>query len=149
MFPAEGICQSLVDRYNAISRAELEQVRDFIVLHYHANQRDEPMWKACREMELPASLTQRIEQFRERAHAWQGEDELFRVDSWTHVMLGQGITPRQHHPLARGLADADMRRLFDGIRQPIDRLVATMPSHQQFIEQYCKADSSVWAGRRN
>jgi tryptophan halogenase len=64
-------------------------------------------------------------------------------------MLGQGITPRQHHPLARGLADADMRRLFDGIRQPIDSLVATMPSHQQFIEQYCKADSSVWAGRRN
>jgi tryptophan halogenase len=42
-----------------------------------------------------------------------------------------------------------MRRLFDGIRQPIDSLVATMPSHQQFIEQYCKADSSVWAGRRN
>ena len=149
MFPAEGICQSLVERYNAISRAELEQVRDFIILHYHANRRDEPMWKACREMELPASLAQRIEQFRERAHAWQGEDELFRVDSWTHVMLGQGITPRQHHPLARGLADADMRRLFDGIRQPIDKLVATMPSHQQFIEQYCKADSSVWAGKRN
>jgi tryptophan halogenase len=149
MFPAEGICPSLVEHYNTISRAELEQVRDFIVLHYHASRRDEPMWKACREMALPASLAQRIEQFRERAHAWQGEDELFRVDSWTHVMLGQGITPRQHHPLARGLADADMRRLFDGIRQPIDKLVAAMPSHQQFIEQYCKADASVWAGRRN
>ena len=114
-----------MDRYNEISRAEMEHVRDFIILHYHANQRDEPMWKQCREMTLPDSLAHRIAQFRERAHAWQGEDELFRLDSWTHVMLGQGIVPQQHHPLARGLADDDMRRLFDTIRQPIGRAVAT------------------------
>ena len=144
LFPAEGIEPSLVDRYNAISQAELEHVRDFIILHYHANQRDEPMWKQCREMALPPSLAPRIEEFRERAHAWQGEDELFRLDSWTHVMLGQGIVPRQPHPLARGLGDADMQRFLGGIRQPIDQLVARMPSHQQFVEQYCKADPSVW-----
>lgn len=144
LFPADGIDPSLVDRYNAISRAELEHVRDFIVLHYHANQRDEPLWRECREMALPPSLAPRIAEFRERAHAWQGEDELFRLDSWTHVMLGQGIRPRQSHPLARGLGDADMQRFLAGIRQPIDQLVARMPSHQQFLDAYCKADPSVW-----
>ena len=28
----------------------MERVRDFIILHYWANMRDEPFWTACREM---------------------------------------------------------------------------------------------------
>jgi tryptophan halogenase len=147
MFPFDGIAPSLVDLYNDISRAEMEHVRDFIILHYHANERDEPMWKQCREMDLPESLAIRLHAWRERAHAWQGADELFRVDSWTHVMLGQGLVPQQHHPLARALSDADMRKLLDSIRQPIGRAVAQMPPQQDFIERYCKAPAEVWEGR--
>ena len=148
LFPSEGIAPSQVDIYNDISRAEMEHVRDFIILHYHANQRDEPLWKQCREMELPESLAVRLRAWRERAHAWQGSDELFRVDSWTHVLLGQGIVPEQHHPLTRGLSDQDLRRLLDSIRQPIDGAVKVMPTHQQFLDSYCKADPSVWGARR-
>lgn len=148
LFPFDGIAPSLVDLYNDTSRIEMEHVRDFIILHYHANQRDEPMWKRCREMELPESLAIRLRAWRERAHAWQGAEELFRVDSWTHVMLGQGIVPAQHHPLARALPDAQMRRLFDSIRQPVEQAVAQMPSQQDFIERYCKAAPEVWMAKR-
>jgi tryptophan halogenase len=147
-FPADGISQSLVDIYNATGRAEMEHVRDFIILHYHANQRDEAMWKQCREMEVPDSLAIRLRAWRERAHAWQGANELFRVDSWTHVMLGQGIVPEQHHPLSAGLSDADMRKLLPAIRQPIDQAVARMPSQQEFIDRYCKAAPEVWGAMR-
>ena len=147
-FPFDGIPQSLVDLYNATGRAEMEHVRDFIILHYHANQRDEPMWQQCRQMEVPDSLAIRLRAWRERAHAWQGANELFRVDSWTHVMLGQGLIPEQHHPLSRGLSDEDMRRLLPAIRKPIDEAVARMPSQQEFIDQYCKAAPEVWATRR-
>ena len=147
MFPFDGIAPSLVDIYNETSRAEMEHVRDFIILHYHATQRDEPMWKACREMELPDSLDIRLRAWRERAHAWQGADELFRVDSWTHVLLGQGIAPGQPHPLARALADEDMRKLMHSIREPIGRAVAQMPSQQAFIERYCKAGVEAWGSR--
>ena len=147
MFPFDGIAPSLVDIYNETSRAEMEHVRDFIILHYHATQRDEPMWKACREMELPDSLDIRLRAWRERAHAWQGADELFRVDSWTHVLLGQGIAPGQPHPMARALADEDMRKLMHSIREPIGRAVAQMPSQQAFIERYCKAGVEAWGSR--
>jgi tryptophan halogenase len=147
LFPFDGIAPSLVDIYNDISRVEMEHVRDFIILHYHANARDEPMWKQCREMDLPESLAIRLDAWRERAHAWQGGDELFRLDSWSHVLLGQGIVPRQHHPLAQALSDADMRTLLDSIRQPIGRAVAQMPPQQEFIERYCKAPPEVWEGR--
>ena len=144
LFPGDGIDASLVQRYNDISRAEMEHVRDFIILHYHLNQRDEPMWRDVRNMALPPELAHRIQMFRDRAHALQGEDELFRLDSWTHCMLGQGVVPRDYHPLVRALPDADMRRLFDRIRQPIERAVAAMPSHQQFLDSYCKAPPSAW-----
>ena len=149
LFPFEGISPSLVELYNQVSRAEMEHVRDFIILHYHATQREEPMWKECREMELPDSLEIRLRAWRERAHAWQDADELFRVDSWTHVLLGQGMEPGPPHPLSCGLADADLQRLLASIKDPIGSAVARMPSQQVFIERYCKANPEVWGSRSN
>ncbi|WP_313642263.1 tryptophan halogenase family protein [Stenotrophomonas sp.] len=144
LFPFDGISPSLVALYNDVSRQEMEHVRDFIILHYHATQRDEPMWKACREMPLPESLAIRLRAWRERAHAWQDPGELFRVESWTSVLLGQGIQPGSPHPLARALGDADMRTLLDGIRKPAQHAAAQMPSQAGFIERYCKAAGDVW-----
>jgi len=147
LFPHEGISSSLVDLYNEVSRSEMEHVRDFIILHYHATQREEPMWKACREMELPESLAIRFRAWSERAHAWQDANELFRLDSWAHVFLGQGIMPGPPHPLAAALADEDLGKLLNSIREPIGRAVAQMPSQQAFIERYCKAGPEVWGSR--
>ena len=60
LFPFDGISASLVQLYNDVSRQEMEHVR-FIILHYHATQRSEPMWKACREMRVPESLQHRLQ----------------------------------------------------------------------------------------
>ncbi|WP_043091033.1 tryptophan 7-halogenase, partial [Xanthomonas sp. SHU 166] len=144
LFPHDGISPALVELYNTVSRQEMEHVRDFIILHYHATQRDEPMWKACREMALPESLAIRLRAWRERAHAWQDPGELFRVDSWTSVLLGQGIQPGPPHPLAAAIGDADLRTLLTRIRQPLQQASAAMPSQAEFIERYCKATPDVW-----
>lgn len=144
MFPFEGIPDSLVSLFNDNSRREMENVRDFVVLHYHANQRDEPMWKDCRHMSVPDSLKRRIEAWCDRAHVWREEGELFTAESWRHVLLGQGLVPRQHHPLPRELSDNDLRRLLESIRQPVDRAVARMPLQQAFIDRYCKATPAAW-----
>lgn len=144
LFPFEGMPPSLVEHYNEVARTEMEQVRDFILLHYHANGRDEPMWKECRGMELPPSLALRLQAWRERAHAWQEVNELFRTNSWIHVLLGQDVLPAQHHPLARALPDADLRRLLDAVRQPVERAVAQLPAHQDFLAGYCPAPASAW-----
>jgi tryptophan halogenase len=147
LFPIDGISPAMVALYNDVSRQEMEHVRDFIILHYHATQRDEPMWKACREMALPESLAIRLCAWRERAHAWQDPGELFRVDSWTSVLMGQGIQPGPPHPLAAAINDADLRTLLARIRQPVQQAVATMPSQAAFIERYCKAAVDVWPRR--
>ena len=89
-------------------------------------------------------LRHRIEMFRETAYAWQADAELFRVDSWTQVMLGQGIRPKTYHPAARMLADPDLTKFLADYRASIAQTVARMPVHQDYVNQYCKASNSVW-----
>ena len=148
LFPFAGVTQSFVDQYNEEAREEMERIRDFIILHYCVNERSEPFWKGCREMDLPETLSRRINMFKERAHAWQADGELFKLDSWTHVMLGQGIMPAHYHQLTRAISDSDLKRLLEGIKTPIANAVERMPSHQEFVDRYCKASADIWNSPR-
>jgi tryptophan halogenase len=57
LFPHEGITQALVDEYNAQSKLEYETIRDFIILHYHVNERpDTGFWQDVRHMAVPERL---------------------------------------------------------------------------------------------
>jgi tryptophan halogenase len=145
LFPFDGVKQSLVDQYNEGARIEMEKTRDFVVLHYHATLRDDtPFWRHCRDMPIPDTLAHRIELFRENAYAFQGDNELFRVDSWTQVMLGQRINPRSYHHAARILGEEELKRFLADYRASIMQTVARMPVHQDFVNQYCQASNSVW-----
>ena len=149
LFPFAGITQSFVDQYNDEVRAEAEKVRDFIILHYKVTDReDTPFWRECKHMQVPESLQRRIDMFKERAHAWQADGELFRIDSWTHVMLGQRLQPQAYHQLAQVLPDPDLSRLIENIRGTIAQAVDRMPSHQSFLDYYCKASDEIWASAK-
>ena len=139
LFPFDGIDAALVDRFNAVSRRELEGVRDFIILHYHQNQRDEELWRRCREMSVPGTLAERIALFRNDAQAYQASEDLFRVDSWVQVMLGQNLQPRGFHRMGRMMSDADLTRALTDIRSDVAGRVAKLPPHQEFLSRYCAA----------
>lgn len=139
LFPFSGVNRSLADQYNHQTRVEIEKIRDFIVLHYHATQRDEPFWRACRDMRIPDSLAHRIALFRDNAHAFQAEGELFRVDSWIQVMLGQGIRPRHYHHFARMMSDTDLAKLLNNLRSSVREAVERLPEHQAFVDGYCRS----------
>jgi tryptophan halogenase len=139
LFPFDGIQPSLVDEYNNQTLVELEKIRDFIVLHYHVTERqDSPFWQYCKNMEIPATLAHRIKLFTERAHAFQSDGELFRVDSWTQVMLGQGVKPKHYHHVVKMMGDNELSRFLNGYRAQIAKEVEMLPNHQDFIDQYCK-----------
>jgi tryptophan 7-halogenase len=145
LFPFSGVTQSLVDQYNEGARVEMEKTRDFVVLHYHATQRDDSgFWRHCRDMPIPDSLAHRIALFRESAYAFQGADELFRVDSWAQVMLGQGIIPKAYHHAARILGDQELTKFLAEYRASITQTVARLPAHQDFVNQYCRSNNNVW-----
>ena len=138
MFPATGISPSDIDEYNQQTSSEIEHIRDFIILHYHATFRqDTPFWRTCRDMDIPASLRHRIELFRETGRVFRVPNELFAENSWIQVMLGQGIMPQQHHPVADLMGDGELSRFLDGIRARVDKTVSQLPAHQAYVESYC------------
>jgi tryptophan halogenase len=132
-FPFDGIAGPVRTRFNEQARAELEGVRDFVILHYHLNRRDEPFWADRRDTPVPDTLAARIALFAETGHAHQDADELFRVDSWVQVMLGQGVYPRAHHRMAGIMGDARLRQVLETMRRDVARRVASLPAHDAFL----------------
>ena len=142
-FPFGEQNQPLIDRYNDLCERELEQVRDFIILHYNATQRnDSEFWRYCNSLDIPDTLAARIALFKENAYAYQAEDELFRVDSWIQVMRGQRIKPRGYHRMGHLMTEDQMKRALGGLQKNIANAVASMPTHQAFLDQYCGAPSA-------
>ena len=140
MFPFHSVTQTSIDEYNKQSIAELENIRDFIILHYHVTSReDSEFWRYCKNMSVPDSLSHRIEMFKENGLAFQGERELFRLESWTHVMLGQGIMPKNYHSIFKTMSDEELVNHLTNTRNTIANAVAKLPNHQDFVNQYCKA----------
>lgn len=140
LFPFDGITSSAVKEYNQQLTTELEHIRDFIILHYYATERaDSPFWQHCKNMEIPKSLKQRLDLFKETGRIFTNEGELFRVDSWAQVMLGQGVYPEQYHQIAAIMKQHELEKFLGDIRQTIDKAVAGLPSHQTFLDQYCSS----------
>jgi len=90
-------------------------------------------------MGVPDSLAERIALFRESAHAYQAPDELFRIDSWVQVMLGQRLVPHGRHALGQLLPATQLRDALANMAKNIDSAVAKLPQHQAFLDGFCGA----------
>jgi tryptophan halogenase len=138
LFPFTGVSDAVVNRYNQQAVDELEKIRDFIILHYKLTERtDSPFWDRCRTMDVPDSLAQRIELFRQSAQAFQAPGELFQVDSWLQVMLGQRLTPTGYHQMGRLMKPEQLRGALADLSGNIARAVSGLPGHQAFLDRYC------------
>ena len=125
--------------FNRLCVAEYEQIRDFIILHYVANERKESFWRDCRAAPMPDSLAHRIELFRARGKVARHDGQLFSDASWVAVMHGQGIMPRHWDPLANTLPLAELQMKTTEFHDGLHRAIARMPTHAQFIDNSCKA----------
>jgi tryptophan 7-halogenase len=141
MLPAGAISQRDIDEFNDQQFTDMEQIRDFLVLHYKAtDRRDTPFWRHCASMEIPASLEHKIELFRETGRVFRRHEELFAENSWVQVMMGQGINPQSHHPVAAKLRDEELKHLLGSLREQVSRTVAALPSHGDYVARYCGAE---------
>jgi tryptophan halogenase len=140
LFPREGISPVLVRRYNDRIAFEFDRIRDFLVLHYHATERDDSdFWRQCRAMTITPELQATLELFRDSGRFYRNAEEMFAEISWVQVMVGQGVLPRGYHPLVDQVPGADIERFVASIEQTIGHCVDAMPPHQAFIDRYCAA----------
>lgn len=136
LFPDTGFGPVERDRFNLETEREYRIIRDFLVLHYRASERDDSeFWRYCRNLEAPDGLAEKIAMFRSSGRIFRENNELFTEDSWLSVMLSQGITPQAYHPAAHMLDDAETRTRLAHIRGVIRNTVDQMPTQDEFLRQ--------------
>jgi tryptophan halogenase len=139
-FPDQGFRQLEIDEYNRQSRFEYERIRDFIILHYKLNQRDDSaFWKECAAMPVPDTLAHKMELFKERGRVVRTDNELFAEAGWLQVLYGQNLQPDSYNPLVDLLSEGDIKDYLDSISDVVAKCADAMPSHAAYIEQFCKA----------
>jgi len=139
-FPALDFNEVNRAEYNRRMTYEYESIRDFIILHYHLNARhDSSFWTRCREMDVPDTLKKRMEIFKQTSQLYRRDDELFTEVAWLQVMVGQGLIPDDYSPLADTVPSRDVAEYLKNLNSIMSREVKRLPSHQNFIAQYCAA----------
>lgn len=66
-------------------------------------------------------------------------DDLFKEASWMQVMLGQGIVPDDYDPMADQMSDAQLGEFLASLRTIIERSVAGLPTHEDYLARHCPA----------
>lgn len=140
MFPSGGFHQQDIDRYNRVTTFEFERIRDFIILHYHLNRRDDSeLWKYTRNMQVPDYLADKMALFESHGRVFRENEELFNDTSWFAVMIGQGLKPRDYDPVADVQSPEETAARLANIRETIATSATYMPTHEQFIAENCDA----------
>ena len=138
-FPDAGFDPVEIDEYNRQVQFEYIRSRDFLVLHYWANRRDEPFWRDCRAMAIPDTMAHKIELFQRHGRVFREHEELFTESSWIQVLIGQGVLPAGYHPMVDLLDDNETEAMLAGVRRVLESCAAQMPAHEDFIARHCAA----------
>ena len=139
-FPDRGFQDVERAEFNRQSRFEYERIRDFIVLHYHLNQRtDSPYWLACANMAIPDTLRQKMDLYRARGKVVRVDNELFSEVGWIQVLEGQNMPVNAYNPLVDVQSEADIADYLDSVRGVIAKCVSVMPTHEEYIARHCAA----------
>lgn len=146
VFPDKTFNDADLNHYNAETLLEYESVRDFLVLHYTATQRDDtPFWRQCRDMDIPETLQRKLDYYAQNARIHRANEELFTETSWFAVMNGQNIMPERYHPIADQLPEDILLSRMDDLQSVIAKSSDYMPGHEAYIAQHCKAKTETFS----
>ena len=126
------------DEFNRIIDLETDRIRDFLILHYHATQRDDtPFWNYVRTMDVPESLKEKMALFKQAGIVQEYRHGLFLHASWVAVYLGQRIVPDASHPAAQAVDPARLAEHLSTLRHSIAQTVDALPDHRGFLDEFC------------
>ncbi len=134
-FPDRDFDPVCATEFNRIMDLEYERIRDFLVLHYHATEReDTPFWRHMKQLDIPQTLRARMDLFRERGVVSHFRHGMFLDASWLAVFFGQRVEPRHVDPAAARLDGERLARFLEKLESDIDAEVTAMPGHDAYLE---------------
>jgi tryptophan halogenase len=143
LLPDAGFDPAGIAEFNRQTDFEYERIRDFIILHYKATERDDtPFWRYCRDMDVPTTLQRKIDLFAANGRIFREDEELFAEESWIQVLLGQGVMPRGYDPLVDVKDEGEIAQYLGDIERVIRKCVDVMPDHAAYVARICPARAS-------
>jgi tryptophan halogenase len=135
LFPDRSFDPVDIEEYNRLTQLEFEGIRDFLILHYYATERnDSPFWNTCRTMDIPAPLARRIALFRGRGRMpLRMPYDLFTDTSWIAVFLGQNVTPESYEPLIDAHDVDVVKQRFSAQKNLIADAAASLQPHADYV----------------
>jgi tryptophan halogenase len=139
-FPTQAFSEVEMDEYNRQSKFEYERIRDFVILHYKLNQREDSLfWKNCAQMAVPESLTHKMDMYRASGRLLRVADELFAEIGWLQVLEGQNMPVESYHSLVDLQTESDTLEYLESVREVIAKCVNVMLDHAAYIAKHCAA----------
>ena len=140
LFPQKTGFEAVQKKFNENIDWDYESIRDFIILHYKATERDDSdFWNFCRNLTIPQTLQNKIDLYKNHSQLFRDNFELFSEPSWLAVMHGQGIKAKGYNPLVDAMPVDELKSRIDKIHRVINKCTGAMPTHEEFIANYCKA----------
>lgn len=140
MFPDGELSPVLRDEFNRRVRADYEEIRDFLVLHYcTTNREDTPFWRWCKGMDIPPSLAHKLNFYQAGGSLIPGIEELFQPTSWYAVLTGMQVMPNSYNSTTDALNYDRLQQSLNSGAQAIISSVNNQPSHDSFLQKYCPA----------
>lgn len=137
LFPQSPNYGARAAEYNTQMDLEFERVRDFLVLHYHATERDDTaFWRYMQNMEIPASLAEKIELFRTRGRVTAYDQGLFLSPSWVAVYLGQRVIPEAYDTRVDLMDLLDVERHVTGLHGLMKKAAGAMSDHADYLQTH-------------
>jgi len=139
LFPSTDFHQADIDAYNRYAEAEIEQIRDFIILHYKQTERtDSPFWRYCQNMDIPESLQRKLDLYSSSGRIIRESSELFSEISWLSVLNGQGVMPKTYHPLVDNATSEQINDQLSKMKGIVKQCAANLPSHKSYLFKNCR-----------
>jgi len=140
MFPTKACEQVLIDEFNQAVKTDYEEIRDFLVLHYCKTSRtDSEFWRWCQSMEIPKTLQRKLDYFKTSGGLLIKDEELFQPTSWYAVLEGLGVKPDNYNPTLDTWNAEKLSDILDKGKQGLIDISKQQPSHDDFINEFCKA----------
>lgn len=140
LFPTQADDRADRDEFNRVMMLEYDRIRDFLVLHYHATERDDtPFWNYVRTMCIPDSLQDKLDLFRSTGTVTLYKDGLFLEPSWLAVYLGQRVEPKSYALAANAVSEEKLQTFLQQIRIAVAGTVERLPAHADYLRGAARA----------
>lgn len=133
LLPGRAPEAAMARRYNALIGAAYDEVRDFVVLHYLLNQREEEFWRANRAAPPPASLARTLDLYDAAGSVDWERHGLFFETSFYAIAAGFGRLPRAPAPRTAFSDAARVSEILADIRSRHAALARALPLHADYI----------------